>query len=159
MATDRILLRALKGLAFLMVLSLAPLSFGQSVVVRILNVRDGQGIANRPVEVRLFYAKTAYDNSYNVVQHYETDAQGKVTVPMPLFNGPATIDVAIDVAPQTWHCSCHVFAKTDTVLKKGITATSGIRASRSAVAVERKPGSIVFLARPASFLEKAMYKF
>ena len=39
MATNRGSLRSLKGLAFLIVLFIAPLSFGQSVIVRLLNAK------------------------------------------------------------------------------------------------------------------------
>ena len=149
MGTHRIIRPSLKCLAFLLVLCLTPLCFGESVVVRILSEVDGEPLADQAVTARLLYGNKTE------VLHLETNSGGEAFIEMPKEK-PQSLNVSVKVSLDDYSCTCRILADTDTVLREGV-ATDGH--GRSLKLVTQAPKQIIFLARPASIRKRMIYLF
>ncbi len=127
-------LRAGKWLTLALVLCLAPLCFGEMMVVKVLNGSDGAPVVRK------------------------TDSSGEARFPMPEVK-PETLGVEVHFTARGLHCSCRVQTQTETVVREGLIVSPRIRHPKTPSAIQASPGNIVFVARPTSFLEKVLYEY
>src|SRR5208282_1693342 len=147
MANQPILARPLNCLALFLVLCLAPLCFGESVIVQVLG-KDGQPIPNQDVTFGFRHEKL----SPPVVRTERTDRNGEARIVLPQLK-PKTLDVEVNFTLSDMRCSCRAHADTETVLREGLQIVSRSRGFRSPAPDHPTPGHIVFVARPASHSE------
>ena len=145
-------LRAGKWLTPALVLCLAPLCFGEMMVVKVLNGSDGAPVSDQFVTVEFRSGKTA------TVDVRKTDSSGEARFPMPEVK-PETLGVEVHFTARGLHCSCRVQTQTETVVREGLIVSPRIRHPKTPSAIQAGPGNIVFVARPTSFLEKVLYEY
>jgi len=132
---------------------LAPLvcsaCFAQSVTVRVINGGDGRGLAKQDVAVQYFY-----ENPTKVTPaiHLETDSSGETqfSIPQPV---PAHLFVHVTLTSE-WHCACGFMGDTPKGIDSGILEDVPTK-TKSAPQV--RPGYIIIVARPLSFIERLLY--
>lgn len=155
MANRRTLLRPLNCLALLLVLCLGPLCFSESVVVQVLNSRDGTPIPDQFVTMQLRNASAKTVMALNS----RTDSNGKAHFLLPQTQ-PETLNVEVQLSAPALHCTCQTLVNTESVIREGLIVVSRrIRNSKLSAPVQPAPGHIVFLARPSSLLEKVLFDY
>ena len=147
MGNKRLIRRALICLAGVVVLCLAPLCFGETVIVRVLGEADGEPLVRQAVTVRLHYG-----NKTTVV-HELTDFSGEATIDLSRIK-PEALSVSVKLDTDYYSCTCRVKADTDTVLSKGLARDGH---GKSLKLFNDAPKEIIFLARPASIRKRLIY--
>jgi hypothetical protein len=153
---QRIILPAVKCLALLLVLSLAPLCFGESVVVEVLNGGNGQPVPGQVVTMSFHYAKVEGAKDHVVVVSRSTGEDGAALFAMP-SGGPEILEIAVNLKAAFLHCSCRAVTSTESVTREGLMLSSRILGSKSSVPTPQKPGHVIFVARPAKLFEKVLF--
>jgi hypothetical protein len=157
-ATKQFIQRALKGMAVLAVLCLGTLCFGETVVVRVISGVEGLPLSGQPVTMQLRYGKTATEEAHTILLRYTTDFSGEAEFPLPLAK-PQALNVDVKFEAKGLRCSCRVLTETETVLREGLTVANPAHGSKTPAVVKPRPGQIVFIARPSSFLQKVIYDY
>ena len=132
-----------------------PLSRAQELSVRVIDVHE-RPLKKQSVGVSLLYDRGEKTPAkYDAKLSLKTAADGVVrfTLPEP---PPAQLAVSVTCNWARWHCAPGVVAKTQDVIRKGIVM-SAASATVSAPATLAKPGEILFVNRPGSFLQWLLY--
>lgn len=154
MGTKPIRLRALQCLALWMLLSLAPLCFGEmapALVVRLLNAKDRHPVPGQLITLHLRFGKAA-GAEHDLVFMLPTDSNGEVRFFMPEIT-PENLEVAVTLKDISLHCPAHVLTRTETVMRDGLIVPARSRGPNSS-AIQAAPGEIVLVARPPNLLKK-----
>jgi len=148
--------RAIKSLVILLALSLCQPCFGDTVTVRVINGKSGRPLSRQEVLVQFLDEKVekapAIDSS---VLRLETNPNGEATFSIPDAL-PETLWIRVNLTSKHWHCGCMKFAKTETVIHKGVDAEPPPQSAVSSP-VQAKPGQVVFIARPPTLIERLLY--
>jgi hypothetical protein len=153
MANQPTVLHAPTCLAILVMLFLCPLCFAQSVTVRVVDT-TGQPISDQVVTAHFLFANPANDRAFN----QRTDANGEALLQLPQPT-PEAMDVEVGLVQTNLHCSCRVLAKTERVMREGLTIAGRTRGVKSSKPIPPTPGHIIFVARPPSLLEKVLFDY
>jgi hypothetical protein len=152
MANPRFLLRPLNCLAILLALCLCPLCFGESLVVQVLNGKDGKPLPDQYVAMQLHFPSTDTTMALNA----RTDANGEARFQLPK-TPPDTLEVEVELSQPGLRCPYHVHSSMESVMHEGLKVVGRIRASKLAAPIQPAPGHIVFVARPSLLLEKVLF--
>jgi hypothetical protein len=150
MAIQPILLRPLHCLAIFLVLCLGPLCFGESVVVQVLNGRDGKPVPDVTLQLRFANATNT------MVMNFRTDSNGEARFQLPQAT-PESLKVEVAFTSSGLHCPCRVLADAETVMRQGLTVARRARGSKLFAPIQPAPGHIVFVARPVGRLESILF--
>jgi hypothetical protein len=136
----------------------APLCFGQTIRIRVVDVQTGHP-PKATISISLLYDKSDKTPSqFDAVLNLKTDEKGEsqFTLPEP---APAHLAAQVHLATGHWHCACMVLASTQDLIQNGImdSPSSDSRDSRNLVKAE--PKEILFLIRPYTFFERILYPF
>jgi hypothetical protein len=135
---------------------LAPLCFGQTIRIRVVNDKTGHALPKQPISITLLYEKSEktpakYDATINI----ETDEKGESQFSLP-EPAPAHLAAQVHLTSEHWHCGCSVLVTTQDLIQKGIV---GPRPNESGNPVKAEPKEVLFLARPFTFFERLFYPF
>lgn len=149
---------SLRCLAAFLLLVLAPLCLAQAVTIRVLNSRDGHPLARQSVSVSFLYGhKEGTPPKHDSGLTLETDANGEARFTIP---DPAPAHLAAQVRPDwsRWRCSCFVLTDTQIIVQKGVAGPFPTDVAKKLPASGTpRPGEILFVATPLSFLERIFY--
>jgi hypothetical protein len=140
-----------------LLLALAPACLAQAVTIRVLNSRDGHPLARQSVSVSFLYGHKGTPPKHDSGITLETDANGEARFTIP---DPAPVHLAAQIRPDwsRWRCSCAVFPDTQIVIQKGIAGPFPADVAKKLPAGGTpRPGEILFVATPLSFLERIFY--
>jgi hypothetical protein len=137
--------------ALAIVMLLCPACYAQSVSVRVLDAKHKVGLANETVSVQFVYDKPA---SVTPPLRLKTDSNGEARFDMP-DPRPEHLDVRVALTSEHWHCGCWMMADTETVLEKGLA--EAVPSETAASQTTAKPGQILFLPHPFTFIEILLY--
>jgi hypothetical protein len=152
MANPRILLRPLNCLAIFLALCLCPLCFGESVVVQVLNGRDGAPVADQFVTMHLHFANSNTMMTLNT----KTDTHGDARFQLPHIT-PESLEVEVELTQPGLHCPYHVHGRMQSVMSEGLMVTARMHGSRLSAPIQTAPGHIVFVARPSGRWETVLF--
>jgi len=144
MANPRIL--PLHCLAILLALCLCPLCFGETVVVQVLNGRDGKPVTDQLVAMQLHFPNTDTMMGLNA----RTDANGEAHFQLPKTT-PERVEVEVEVefTQVGLHCPYHVHGTMQSVMSEGLMVAARMRDPKLSAPIQTSPGHIVFVARPS----------
>jgi hypothetical protein len=140
-------------LAILLVLCLGPLCFGESVVVQVLNGRDGTPVPDQFVTMKLRNANA----TTMVALNSRTDANGEARFQLPQTL-PTALDVEVALTQPGLHCPSHLLGNTERVMHDGLMVAARMHGSKLSAPIQTAPGHIVFVARPSLLLEKVLFE-
>ena len=142
-----------------MVLCLAPLCFGQVIVVKLLNGADGSPVADKLVKVRLHYPKSVPADYVEplVVQHTGSDGEMRFFIPPDVK--PQWLGIRVEFDERGFSCACRVETEPETVLRKGLVVDRRIGNIKTSVPIEAQPAQVIFIARPRSFLGRVLFEY
>ena len=153
-----VLLRAGKWLALAMVLCLAPLCFGESMVVKVLNGSDGGPVADQLVIVEFRSKMSAGEETRKILVRRVTDPSGEALIPVPLIK-LEDLNIQVNFSAKGMHCSCRVQTEIETVIREGLIVPHRARLAKTSHPIQAGPGHIVFVARESSLLEKIVFEY
>lgn len=140
-----------RTVVWVFILLLYPVCFGQKVTVRVINAKNGHPLPKQTVFVQFLYEQPPAASSPVQVQ---TDGTGRAqfTIPEPQ---PEHLNVRVALTSEHWHCACWVMTDTEKVIRNGLVQTD--RLNSPSAQVNAEAGEIVFIARPFTFFERALY--
>ena len=148
--------RCLRHVFWILVPWVAPLCFGQTIRIRVVNDKTGRPLPKQPISITLLYEKgektpAKYDAALNI----ETDEKGESQFNLPK-PAPAHLAAEVHLTSELWHCGCGVLVTTQDLIRKGIV---GARSAESGNPVQAEPKEIMFFARPFTLFERLFYPF
>lgn len=142
-------------------LFLAPPCFGQTIVkLRIINTNNGNPLKSQQILVNFLYGKgEERPTQYQPTLRLETNASGEAQFNLPELP-PSHLSFVVHLASEHWHCACLELAETQNVIQDGIVV-GGVRNELRihGQILKAKPGEVLFVARPFTFLEKLLNPF
>jgi hypothetical protein len=146
-------------IVWFVVLWLSPLCFGQVVSIRVVNANNGHPLPKQNVSVALLYEKGEKTPAkYDANLSLETDGNGEAQFRL-LEPAPVHLAAQVRLTSEHWHCGCMALVAIQDLVQKGIVQTPGPESTTSATNAKARPGVILFLARPFTFLERLFYPF
>jgi|HubBroStandDraft_5_1064220.scaffolds.fasta_scaffold328211_2 hypothetical protein len=132
--------------------------FGQTIKIRITDVKEGRPLGKLTVSVGLVYDKNEKPPP-DVDTHFllETDSNGdtQFTLPKP---PPSHVAAQAHLTWEHWHCGCAMLIATRDLLQNGFVAGDPrSKAARAAAPLKADPGEILFVASRFSFWERLLY--
>jgi hypothetical protein len=125
-----------------------PASFGQTLRVRVINVKNGRPLENQRVSILWLDGKRSIDK---LRLQFVTDARGEVQFDVPK-SAPAHLGVRADLGFAEWYCACDVVVVTEAVTQKGFVSEPPPHSGRDVQAIVKPiPGEILFRARATSW--------
>jgi hypothetical protein len=124
----------------------------QTMVVRIVNLRNGKPVKNVQIYVAGVngVAATEQDEKYGLVakpvradMSLRTDANGEATLYLP--NAPAIFYLRASLSGSHWDCTCNVRIVSEKVMLKGVSVMSPYAALQHERAIPPKPGELLFV--------------
>jgi hypothetical protein len=134
-----------------------PFCLAQPLTIRVINANNGHPLQKQQVSVSLLYGKGEKPPAkYDASLRLETDVNGEAhfTLPEP---APVHLSAQVRLDWGHWRCGCGVLAVTEDVIQKGIVESAD--PGKSPPPITARPGEILFVARPLSFLERLLYPF
>ena len=148
----------LRRLVWFLTLCFSTSCFGQAMRIRIINARNGHPLPKQQVFLSLLYEKNGkHPTTDGPPHHLETDAKGEAHFILP-EPAPAHLGVQVRLTSEYWHCACVALVTTQDVVEKGIAQPYEPTAA-SAIPLQVKPGEVLFVVRPFTFLEHLLYPF
>jgi hypothetical protein len=144
------MLRYSRCLAWLCLLWISPVSFGQAITIRVVNSKNGRPLPKRHITVHLLYEKSEKTPlQYDALLQLKTDVHGEArfTLPEP---APTHFSALVRLSPH-WRCGCLALVTTQEVIQKGLAKGQGSTGATIPVATE--PGEISFAARRRPFFD------
>ena len=147
-----VLMRAAR--VFIGVPLLCPVSFAQTLAVRVINGSDGHPLRQQIVVVQFLDEQPIRASS---PLQLKTDASGEAQFRIP-DSQPKHLNIRLALTSEHWHCACWVMTDTENVVHNGIMQTAPAnKAKVYTVPANAKPGQIVFVATPFTFFERLLY--
>ena len=129
----------------------------EALTIRVLNAESGRPLAQQPVVVFFLYANSlaAVKSQHRAALTFRTNQNGDALIPLtnPM---PASVSLRVKLTSEHWHCGCSVLAETQDVLRSGVLESS---LKGKPARMTGKPGEVLFLARPYTFIERVMAPF
>jgi len=154
---DAAIMRAIHLPIAMMFLSCISVCFGQTVIIRLVNVENERPVKNRRVYISGIFGTTApeKDEQLKLVikpirpeLNLVTDANGvaQFELPKPV---PAYFYVRAMLSGPHWDCTCLVRVSTEEVMQEGFVARSPYAERKPATTSNQpKPGEVRFDIRP-----------
>lgn len=145
-------------LALLLLWSVGLYCQAASVRIQILNSKNGEPLQKQQIAVSFLYdASGRIPTGYPAIMHLETDVNGNAQLSLP-EPAPQHIGITVHLTSEHWHCVCLALAETQNVIQEGvIVGRVGSQLRIRGQIVKAKPGEVLFLARPFTFLERLLY--
>lgn len=145
------------GFVFALLAATNIACFGQTVIIRIVNVTNERPVRNRHVYISGITGKIASDGDerrklltkpISPELSLVTDANGAVQFELPK-PAPGYFYVRAVLSDSHWDCTCLVRVSTEEMIQKGRMVTSPYAARKPATAsIQPKPGEVLFGLRP-----------
>jgi hypothetical protein len=148
--------RQIPCFAWLLVLSLGPTAFGQTIRLRVVNSQNGKPLANQQVSLSLLYQEGEPAPAKHVAAltgKTDTNGEARFDLPQP---PPGHIAAEVPQVENHWHCACMLLLATQDVIEKGILELQPGDKSRTS-GLAARPGIILLAARPLTFIERLLY--
>ncbi len=146
--------RCFRHMIWILVPGFAPLCFGQTIRIRVVNDKTGHPLQKQPVSISMLYDKSERTSAkHDANLNLETDEKGESQFSLP-EPPPAHFAAQVHLPSEYWHCGCTVLANTQDLIQKGIVAPLS---SKSANSVKAEPKEILFFAHPFTFFERLLY--
>ena len=155
MAKQRMLLHAGKCLALALVLCIAPLCFGEIVVVKVVHGDSRGPVVNQLTTMELHYENPTPENHDRMLNR-RTDADGEVRFELPASK-PDSLGFQVDFNERGFKCPGRVLVDSATLMQKGLVVAHHTRKNSSSF--EAHPGYDLFVASPSSRLEKILLDY
>ena len=143
------------------ILLLGNFCLAQPITVRLIDSKNGQGLAKQAVTVQFLYDNPATAPS---TVNIESNSNGEAQISLPEAT-PPHLAIKVSLTSEHWYCNCWVMTETAKVLQTGIvqTAPAGMMhtatasSANSSDVAKPKPGEVVFFARPFNLFERLLY--
>jgi hypothetical protein len=141
----------------LSILLLSPFCLAQTIIVRVINAKNGHPLQKQEISISIGYDKgevapATYEKSIAV----ETDIEGKAQFKLP-DPPPKWLSFRIRLSSEHWHYASRATERTQELIEHGIVISVPGKPKESDVPIKAVPGEIIFPARPFTFFERLLF--